>query len=528
MSLQCDYLPATGDAEQELVLLHGWGSSREVWRPLLARLRPWANVTLPNIPGCAIDSTSCAVPELNDVLAEILQCSPPHAVFVGWSLGGQLALELARLEPERVDAVVTICNNPQFVASEAWPGVSADIFRVFREGMAINPSATLRRFHSLQVGGASSPRQLLRQLQIPGDVAADALLAGLGWLEALDQRGPVLTLRQPQLHLLAEQDALVPAAVGLNLAACMAGALSGQVVMLPDTCHLAPLDSPAALEHHIHQFLPSMGSLQRLEHALPQLQKKDVAASFSRAATAYDSSAQLQREVGEQLLTFLDRYQEAPGIVLDLGCGTGHFCAELKNHFPQAQYLGLDLAAGMVEYARSRCDEACYWMVADAEALPLASESVDVVFSSLAVQWCYRPEHLFAELSRVLRPGGLCVFTSLGPDTLCELRNAWATVDSHQHVNTFLPTADLVAAAERVPAIDMTLQRSAFRMEYERVRELLDELKALGAHNMNRSRPAGLTSRRSLQGMLQAYECVRANGLLPATYDVIFGVLEKT
>ena len=268
--------------------------------------------------------------------------------------------------------------------------------------------------------------------------------------------------------------------------------------------------------------------MQRLEHALPQLQKKDVAASFSRAATVYDSAAQLQREVGEQLLTFLDRYQEAPGIVLDLGCGTGHFCAELKNHFPQAQYLGLDLAAGMVEYARSRCDEACYWMVADAEALPLASESVDVVFSSLAVQWCYRPEHLFAELSRVLRPGGLCVFTSLGPDTLCELRNAWATVDSHQHVNTFLPTADLVAAAERVPAIEMTLQRSAFRMEYERVRELLDELKALGAHNMNRSRPAGLTSRRSLQGMLQAYECVRANGLLPATYDVIFGVLEKT
>ena len=184
MSLQCDYLPATGNAQQELVLLHGWGSSREAWRPLLARLRPWANVTLPNIPGCAIDFTSCAVPELNDVLAEILQCSPPHAVFVGWSLGGQLALELARLEPERVDAVVTICNNPQFVASEAWPGMSADIFRVFREGMAINPSATLRRFHSLQVGGASSPRQLLRQLQIPGDVAADALLAGLGCLRA--------------------------------------------------------------------------------------------------------------------------------------------------------------------------------------------------------------------------------------------------------------------------------------------------------------------------------------------------------
>ncbi len=169
----------------------------------------------------------------------------------------------------------------------------------------------------------------------------------------------------------------------------------------------------------------------------------------------------------------------------------------------------------------------CAWLVADAEALPLASESVDLVFSSLAVQWCARPEHLFAELARVLRPGGCCVFTSLGPDTLCELRAAWAAVDSHQHVNTFLPMAALAAAARRIPGIAVKLESQALRMAYTRVRDLLDELKALGAHNMNRSRQPGLTSRRALQGMLQAYEAWRADGVLPATYDVIFGVLEK-
>ena len=118
------------------------------------------------------------------------------------------------------------------------------------------------------------------------------------------------------------------------------------------------------------------------------------------------------------------------------------------------------------------------------------------------------------------------MFTSLGPGTLRELRAAWAAVDAHQHVNHFSAGADL-----QVPPGDsrhtLDLHSQDFRMEYERVRDLLAELKTLGAHNMNRSRPAGLTSRRALQGMLQAYEAWREEGVLPATYDVIFGVLEK-
>jgi malonyl-CoA O-methyltransferase len=258
-----------------------------------------------------------------------------------------------------------------------------------------------------------------------------------------------------------------------------------------------------------------------------ELEKKEVAASFSRAAAAYDSVARLQRDVGNHLLSSLSQWQGEPATVLDLGCGTGFFCSELQLRYPEAQYVGLDIAEGMVKYARGRGGAHCDWLVADAEALPLANESVDLVFSSLALQWCYRPEHLFSELARVLRPGGLCVFTSLGPDTLCELRSAWAAVDAHQHVNSFLPAGELVAAAGRISSIDMSLESRAFRMEYARVRDLLDELKTLGAHNMNRRRPAGLTSRRALQGMLHAYEGARSDGLLPATYDVIFGVLKK-
>jgi malonyl-CoA O-methyltransferase len=255
--------------------------------------------------------------------------------------------------------------------------------------------------------------------------------------------------------------------------------------------------------------------------------KEDISSSFSRAAESYDSVAKLQREVGKRLLTHLDLGPAAADRVLDLGCGTGFFQPDLSARYPGATYLGLDLAPGMITYARARSSSPGLWIVGDAECLPLATESVDVVFSSLAVQWCHRPEWFLSELARILKPGGRCVFTTLGPDTLRELREAWAAVDAYQHVNNFLPAEALLAAAGTVPGVELALSTERHSMYYQRVGELLGELKLLGAHNMNRRRPSGLTSRRTLQGMLQAYESWRVDGLLPATYDVIFGEVKK-
>ena len=528
MTPPCEYLPATGTPLQDLVLLHGWGSSREVWRPLLAPLRPWANITLLDIPGAA-PGLAAAESDLPTLLQGILDCCPDTAVYLGWSLGGLLAMELAVRHPERVSALVTLCSNPSFVATTDWPGMAAEAFQAFAADVKQHPVAALKRFDTLQVSGSEDPRRLLRQLQsLRRRPASEALMAGLGWLENLDPSEALSTLAQPQLHLLAAQDGLVPPDVARAIESQTAGNPAAQVRLLPQGCHLLPLQYPGALAAELRGFLDNTGLLiKRAGTAAPELEKNAVAASFSRAATGYDSVARLQRRVGEQLLTQLDVWPGAPANVLDLGCGTGYFAPLLQARYPQARYLGLDIAPGMVQYARSRCAADSDWLVADAESLPLACESVDLIFSSLAVQWCYRPEHLLSELARVLRPGGLCVFSSLGPQTLHELRSAWAAVDSHQHVNTFLPASRLLDAAACVPGAQLTLQSQAFAMEYQRVRDLLDELKTLGAHNMNRSRPAGLTSRRALQGMLEAYELRRANGLLPATYDVIFGALNK-
>jgi malonyl-CoA O-methyltransferase len=526
--LRPEYLPATRGRQQELVLLHGWGSNREIWRPLLASLRPWANITLLDLPGCAPALNTGDEFELANLLDAILAVAPPEAVYLGWSLGGQLAVQLAATRPERVTAILTVCSNPRFVADSAWPGMDAGAFSSFQAACEADAASALRRFHSLQVQGARQPRALLRQLQSQRqDPPGPELLRGLAWLAQLDQRVLLAELQQPQLHLLAGHDGLVPAALERALLQLLQAAPAARVVVLGGASHLAPLDSAPRLAADTRDFLASAGLLQGNASRDEGPDKKDVASSFSRAAPCYDSVAKLQREVGRRLLTQLDSQRAAPGVVLDLGCGTGSFGPRLRARFPEATYIGLDLAAGMVEYARAHAANDSVWLVGDAESLPLATSSVDLVFSSLAIQWCHRPEQLFAELARVLRPGGRCVFTTLGPETLRELRQSWAAVDAHQHVNRFLPATQLLAAADTAPGITLRVKSERHCMQYQRVGELLAELKALGAHNMNRGRPAGLTSRKTLQGMLQAYERWRVEGWLPASYDVIFGEVEK-
>lgn len=528
-----EFLPATGAATQEIVLLHGWGCDRAIWRPMLAYLRSWANVTLVDIPGC---STALGAPVKKDlfaVLGEVVSHCPPSAIFMGWSLGGQLASEIARAHPSRVNGVVTVCSNPRFVAADDWLGMPAEEFDLFTASAAQNMKMAVRRFDSLQCKGAARPRQLQRQLQsLRAERASSALEIGLGWLGELDLRSELPQLPVPQLHILAEADSLVPSSVCESLQTLLQTSRAySSVQILRGTSHVAPLEVPGEIAQLVRAFLQSAApSPSTSTLAIADFEKEDVAASFSRAARSYDAAASLQRDVGTALLARLNAH--APGTssavetVVDLGCGTGYFSAALHERYPNAEHIGLDLAPGMVAYARESVPQQQYWAVADAESLPLATDSVDVIFSSLALQWCSRPDLLFAELGRVLRPGGRCVFATLGPETLKELRASWASVDQRQHVNRFLCTQQLTAAASARGRVELSLETQMYVMRYGRVKELLLELKALGAHNVNRNRASGLTGRDALRDMQRAYEEWRCDGLLPATYEVVFGVLE--
>lgn len=529
-----EILPATQTAAVQLVLLHGWGCDREIWRSMVACLRPWADVTLIDVPGCAPAVASGNELEFEDVLDMLLAAAPERAVFVGWSLGGQFALALAARAPERVLAVVTLCSNPKFVADAQWPGVPAAVFDEFQNQFHMDADATLRRFRKLQTQGAKRPLSLLRRLTRAGsDCSESGLAFGLHWLLNIDHRPLLLDLATPQLHLLAERDALVPLELHQRLAALLVEKEQTEVLTIPDASHLTPLDSSQRSASLIKRFLDARGLCLGEATQSEAPAKMEVASSFSRAAQSYDTAAALQREVGERLLSILESqskaYEQVRTVetVLDLGCGTGHFRPQLCSTYPTASYIGVDIAEGMISYARDRCKRASSWLVGDAESLPLAAASCDIVFSSLALQWCYRPEAYLAELARVLKPGGLCLFSTLGPDTLCELRRSWEAVDAYQHVNRFLEADLLQAAAASIPDISVTIHCERYCMHYDRVAELLAELKTLGAHNMNRGRATGLTSRTTLLGMLQAYEQWRQDGLLPATYEVIFVEVTK-
>lgn len=523
--LHSERLLASGEARQELVLLHGWGSSRACWRPLLPALRPWANVTLVDLPGLGGAGPQLALDEL---LAAIAACAPPEAVYVGWSLGGQLATLLAARYPRRVSGLVTLASNPHFAAAGGWPGVVPRQLELVREGYIANPDRALKRFEALQalqLDGAPAIRHALCACREAG---AAGMVRGLDWLAQLDTRQALADLTLPQLHLLGERDQLVPRGLAPALEDLLRERAQAGVRLLPEAGHALPLQAPETVATALQDFLEYSGLRRPVTAAAPaRLNKTDIAGSFSRAAQTYDSVAKLQRDVGEGLLRRLGRVRGEVSTVLDLGCGTGYFQPALHERFPGARYIGLDIATGMLDYARrERGVEDC-WVAGDAEQLPLAAGSVDLVFSSLAIQWCQQPAALFAELARVLRPGGACVFSTLGPATLHELRSAWAAVDSHPHVNEFQPASVLEQACAGTGNLALALQREDFCLYYGHVRELFAELKTLGAHNMQRGRPTGLGGRKVLGGMMQAYEQFRDAGRLPASYEVLFGHLVK-
>jgi malonyl-CoA O-methyltransferase len=161
---------------------------------------------------------------------------------------------------------------------------------------------------------------------------------------------------------------------------------------------------------------------------------------------------------------------------------------------------------------------------ADAQALPLADASVDLVHSSLCLQWCEDPGLALAEFRRVLRPDGLLLFSTFGPDTLRELRAAFADVDRMPHVSRFIDMHDIGDALLASGFRDPVLERDDFTLTYADARDLMRELRAIGATNADALRQRSLTGKAHLAGVVAAYERFRRNGVLPATYEVVYAI----
>lgn len=263
---------------------------------------------------------------------------------------------------------------------------------------------------------------------------------------------------------------------------------------------------------------------------------RQVRRSFSRAARGYDQAAALQREVGARLAETLDYLEErVPEVVVDVGCGPGHLTASMQKRWPRAQVIALDLALPMLRQARGNFGDGGWRprllggarrpepVCADARALPLREASVDVLFSNLCLQWVEDLPAVFAGFRRVLKPGGLLLVSTFGPDTLLELRGAFAEADAAPHVSPFASIAQfgdaLMAAGFKNPVLD----RDEFVLGHDDLGQLMRELRTLGATNAMSDRRRSLTGRARFARAAQAYEPLRrADGTLPATWEVVY------
>lgn len=269
---------------------------------------------------------------------------------------------------------------------------------------------------------------------------------------------------------------------------------------------------------------------------LYHIDKARVKTSFNRAADTYDAAAVLQKEVRERMFSRLELVKIAPDAILDAGSGTGQASPLLQQRYPQSRITQLDMALRML--TKSRDSQTSPWkkfrsrllgipydhaVCGDIENLPLATGSMGLVWSNLAIQWCNDLDKVFAEAHRVLQPDGLFTFSTFGPDTLKELREASAVDADHVHVSRFIDMHDIGDALVRAGFSAPVLDVEHFVLTYEDVYAVMRDLKAIGAHNAAAGRRRGLEGKGFLQGLAERYEGFRKEGKLPATFEVVYG-----
>jgi len=268
-----------------------------------------------------------------------------------------------------------------------------------------------------------------------------------------------------------------------------------------------------------------------------RIDKARARTSFGRAANTYDAAAILQKQVREEMLNRLDLVKLTPHTILDAGCGTGAASHALQKRFVKSQVISLDFALPMLQKTRVGSDTTGLMhqikrmlsgvkhnlVCADIESLPLASKSVDLVWSNLAIQWCNDLDAALLEFYRVLQPEGLLMFSTFGPDTLKELRVATGRQDGMTSVSRFIDMHDIGDALVRAGFSAPVLDVERFTLTYDDVKSVMRDLKSIGAHNATDGRARGLLGRGFLQKLESNYEQYRTDGKLPATFEVVYG-----
>ena len=260
--------------------------------------------------------------------------------------------------------------------------------------------------------------------------------------------------------------------------------------------------------------------------------RQQVGRSFSKVAVSYGDADFFAREVDRRMQERLDFVNLQPSRILDLGCSRGGSFPQLATRYPAAQLIGLDVSLAMLNTAREQRANWQRWLgigkqagplrlAADAAKLPLKSRSTALVWSNLLLHWLDDPLPALAEAHRVLDVGGLLMFSTLGPDSLKELRTAFA--DGYAHTQRFIDMHDLGDMLIGCGFADPVMDMEVITLTYDDIDAMFAELKAAGSSCAMKARRHGLTGRRALEAAKLAYEAMRRDGKLPATFEVVYG-----
>ena len=256
------------------------------------------------------------------------------------------------------------------------------------------------------------------------------------------------------------------------------------------------------------------------------LDKTSTRQHFDRAAQSYDAAAALQQEVAKRLVERLDYIKINPQRALDIGCGTGYLTKDLLKRYPKAKTIALDLALSMVQKTKQHGSwlRKPYAICGDAEQLPLKADSVNLIVSGLMLQWSNDLNKTFTGFHSVLAPNGLLLFTTFGPDTLKEMRQSWVSVDKRPHTSSFTDMHEIGDALLQAGFINPVTDMEVITMTYGSVRQLMRDIKNIGATNTRSERNKGLMGKQKLKDFENAYEAFKTeDGLYPATWEIIYG-----
>ncbi len=250
--------------------------------------------------------------------------------------------------------------------------------------------------------------------------------------------------------------------------------------------------------------------------------KQRIARQFSKAAVTYDSAADVQADIAFDALNLLDPELNC---VLDIGCGTGRVTGLLAQR--SQQIWGMDIAHGMVNFARHAISEPVNWITADAEQLPFQNASFDSVYSSMALQWCDNLELVFGEIYRILVPGKNAVLAIMSDDSFHQLNSSWQLVDQRPHVNRF-PSATMLSQLAKKQGFEVKQQNRTYVTWHDSIRELLGSIKAIGANVVRQTNNHSVIRRASLRELeLHYMKQFGVKNQLPLDYTVSFLTLTK-